>query len=95
MSRSTPRIFEGQTWCVTGSFKNFNPRSLAEEEIKRRGGRVVSGVTGKTTYLLVGKGGGGKRPKAEELGIPLVEEDDFLSLLKGRGFETADTGGSP
>jgi len=80
-SPSEDQIFQGQTWCVTGSFENFKPRSLAEEEIKKRGGKVVSAVTGKTTHLLTGDGGGSKREKALEVGAELVEEKAFLSLL--------------
>ena len=75
------QIFQGQTWCVTGSFENFKPRNLAEEEIRKRGGKVVSAVTGKTTHLLTGEGGGSKRDKALEVGAELVQEDVFLSLL--------------
>ncbi len=77
------QIFQGQTWCVTGSFDNFKPRSQAEEEIKKRGGKVVSAVTGKTTHLLTGEGGGSKREKALEAGAVLVDEGLFLSLLRG------------
>jgi DNA ligase (NAD+) len=54
------QVFKGQVWCVTGSFDNFQPRSLAEKEIENRGGRVTSTVTSKTTHLLKGKGGGAK-----------------------------------
>ncbi|HQI19639.1 MAG TPA: NAD-dependent DNA ligase LigA, partial [Leptospiraceae bacterium] len=43
------QIFEGQTWCVTGSFENFKPRDLAMAEVKKRGGKVVSGVSKKTS----------------------------------------------
>ncbi|MBA7545027.1 DNA ligase [subsurface metagenome] len=55
-----PAIFKGQTWCITGSFVHFQPRELAAEEIKKRGGRVTSTVTGKTTHLLTGSSAGGK-----------------------------------
>ncbi len=49
------QVFEGQVWCITGSFENFKPRTLAGEEIVKRGGRTVSAVTGKTTHLLAGE----------------------------------------
>ncbi|MCH3917738.1 MAG: NAD-dependent DNA ligase LigA [Spirochaetia bacterium] len=78
---SLPKIFEGQVWCVTGSFQQFNPRTKAMEEVEKRGGRVVSAITGKTTHLLCGTGGGSKRAKAEKLGIKLVDEAQFLALL--------------
>ena len=76
-------VFAGQVWCVTGSFDQFKPRSLAEELIKELGGRVVSSVTGKTTHLLAGTGAGSKLSKAEKLGVEIVEEAEFI-LLSGR-----------
>ncbi len=77
-----PSVFEGQVWCVTGSFENFKPRELAMEEVKKRGGRVVSSVTSKTTHLLAGKNPGSKLNKALSLGVKVVSEDEFLKLLK-------------
>ena len=75
------QIFQGEVWCATGSFKNFNPRSKALKEIEKRGGRTVSSVTGKTTHLLAGKGGGSKRAEAEKLGVRIISEEQFLALL--------------
>ena len=75
------RIFEGQTWCVTGSFEHFQPRSKAMEEVKRKGGKTTIQVSGSTTHLLVGEGGGSKEKKAKELGVELVTEENFLRLL--------------
>lgn len=75
------RIFEGQVWCVTGSFENFKPRSRAMDEVKRRGGRTVSDVSGSTTHLLAGEAGGSKLERAQELGIEIVDEAEFLKLL--------------
>ncbi len=79
-----PQTFSGQVWCVTGSFKNFKPRSLAADEIEKRGGRTVSAVTGKTTHLLAGSGGGSKLSKAASLGIPVVSEEVFIKMLRNR-----------
>ncbi len=76
-----PQIFSGQVWCVTGSFRNFNPRSKAMAEVEKRGGRTVSSVTGKTTHLLAGSGGGSKRADAERVGARIVSEDEFLAML--------------
>jgi DNA ligase (NAD+) len=71
----------GTTWCVTGSFTRFNPRSLAEAEIVKRSGKVVSAVSGKTTHLLAGTGAGSKLEKAQELGVKIVNEEEFVALL--------------
>ena len=78
---SLDQIFSGQVWCATGSFEHFNPRSLALAEIEKRGGRTTSSVTGKTTHLLLGKGGGSKRQTAEKLGVKLVSEEEFLGMI--------------
>ena len=86
-----PQIFSGETWCVTGSFEHFNPRPLALKEIEKRGGRTTSTVTSKTTHLLCGKGGGSKRSQAEELGVKLVSEDEFMHLI-GKEVEEKSEG---
>ena len=78
---SHPQSFSGQTWCVTGSFEHFKPRELAIEEIKRRGGRITSGVTSKTTHLLAGSAAGSKLQKARELDVQIVEEARFLKMI--------------
>ena len=75
--------FAGQVWCVTGSFEHFNPRTLAIEEVEKRGGRTVSSVTGKTTHLLAGSGAGSKLEAAKKLGVTVIDEQMFLSLLEG------------
>ncbi|MBO4410224.1 MAG: DNA ligase (NAD(+)) LigA, partial [Spirochaetales bacterium] len=75
------QIFSGQSWCVTGSFENFNPRGLAMEEIKKRGGTEVSSVSRKTTCLLAGSGAGSKLDKARELGVRIVGEAEFLQMI--------------
>jgi len=75
------QIFKGQSWCVTGSFENFNPRSKAMDEIKRRGGVEVSGVSRKTTCLLAGSGAGSKIEKAREFGVRIVTEEEFVKMI--------------
>ncbi|MDH5656061.1 MAG: NAD-dependent DNA ligase LigA [Spirochaetia bacterium] len=76
-----PQIFIGQSWCVTGSFENFKPRDLAMEEIKKRGGKVVSSVTSKTTHLLAGEAAGSKLEKAKKLNVAVINEQEFIKLL--------------
>ena len=79
------QIFSGEVWCITGSFRSFNPRSKALKEIEKRGGRTVSSVTSKTTHLLAGEGGGSKRAEAERLGVKIVTEDEFLAAIGAGG----------
>ncbi|WP_053228365.1 NAD-dependent DNA ligase LigA [Spirochaeta cellobiosiphila] len=74
-------IFMEQSWCITGSFEHYQPRSLAETEIKQRGGRIVSSVSSKTTHLLAGEKAGSKLNKARELGLTIVDEQTFLTMI--------------
>ena len=74
--------FAEQVWVITGSFEKFNPRSLAAEEIRKRGGRVSESVSARTTHLLAGANPGSKLAKAEKLAVRIVSENDFLGLLK-------------
>ena len=82
VSEAVGNQFEGQIWCVTGSFERFNPREKAMEEIKKRGGRTVSSVSGKTTHLLAGSSAGSKLDKARSVGARIVDEDEFIRLLE-------------
>jgi DNA ligase (NAD+) len=75
------QVFSGQTWCVTGSFEQFKPREAAMEEVKKRGGKVTSSISSKTTHLLAGPGGGSKLQKAQSLGVTIVDEAEFLKML--------------
>lgn len=77
-----PQTMAGQSWCVTGSFEHFQPRDKAMEEVKKRGGRVVSSVSSKTTHLLAGPGAGSKLDKAKQLGVEVVDEEAFLGMLE-------------
>ena len=81
------QIFQGQSWCVTGTFMNFNPRSKAMDEIKKRGGTEVSGVSKKTSCLLAGSGAGSKLDKAKEFGVKIVNEEEFLKMI---GFSSEE-----
>ena len=86
------QIFAGEVWCITGSFRNFNPRTKALKEVEKRGGRTVSSVTSKTTHLLAGEGGGSKRAEAERLGVRIVTEDEFMALIGGGKEESKGDG---
>jgi DNA ligase (NAD+) len=80
-------IFENQSWCITGSFKNFQPREKAIELIQYLGGKSVSSVTSKTSFLLAGENGGSKYDKAISLKIPIITEEEFVSLLKNNNIQ--------
>ena len=71
--------FTGKRVCVTGSIANMN-REEAQARVESLGGVFVSGVTSKTDILVCGDGGGGKRTKAESLGVAVMEASAFLAL---------------
>lgn len=77
-----PAVFNDQIWVITGSFENFNPRSKAAEEIEKRGGKVSSAVSSKTTHLLAGSSPGSKLEKAKKQDTLIINESQFLDLLK-------------
>jgi DNA ligase (NAD+) len=79
--RQVSALFEDQVWCITGSFDHFKPRGLAALEVKARGGKTVTQVSGKTTHVLAGTNAGSKLTKAEGLGVRVVSEDEFLDLI--------------
>lgn len=86
---------DGQVWCVTGSIAAFKNPDLALEEVRKRGARIVSSVSGKTTHLLVGSKPGSKLEKAKALGTALVSEEEFLKLIGKTDGEhkPSETGG--
>ena len=77
---------EGEVFVVTGALDRW-PRNEAETLIKRLGGRVGSAVTKSTTHLVAGSGGGQKRARADELGTPVLDEHEFVALLRARGWD--------
>ncbi len=77
---------EHETIVVTGSLERWS-RDRAESLIKQLGGKVGSSVTKKTTLLVAGEGGGSKRTKAEAIGTPVLDEEQFLALLRDRGWK--------
>ena len=74
-------VFENQKWCVTGSFEHFKPRDLVIDEIKKRKGTVVTVVTSKTTHILAGQSPGSKLKKGKELGVIIIDENNFIDLI--------------
>ncbi len=71
----------GKTFLYTGSFQNFSREQL-ETEIAANGGKLLSGVTKKLNYLIVGENAGpSKVSKAETLGVQMIGEDEFTAML--------------
>ena len=77
---STPRTLEGLTIVVTGSLEGFS-RDEAKEAILIRGGKAAGSVSKNTSYVVAGENAGTKLDKAEQLGVPVLDEDGFRALL--------------
>jgi DNA ligase (NAD+) len=74
-------ILEGKSFLYTGTFSHFSREQL-EQRIEANGGKLVSGVSAKLNYLIVGeKPGASKIDKATKLKVPMISEDAFLGLL--------------
>ncbi|WP_370447341.1 NAD-dependent DNA ligase LigA [Yimella sp. RIT 621] len=78
---SIKRTLEGLTVVVTGSLDGFT-RDGAKEAIIARGGKAAGSVSKKTDYVVIGANAGSKAAKAEELGVPILDEDGFRELLE-------------
>jgi DNA ligase (NAD+) len=74
----------GKSFVLTGGLDTMS-RDQAKGAIESRGGRVVSSVSKKTDYVVVGQDPGSKKDKAEELGIPILDEAAFQALLDAPG----------
>jgi DNA ligase (NAD+) len=77
---SVERTLEGLSIVVTGSLPGFS-RDQAKEAIIARGGKAASSVSKKTAYVVAGDAPGSKYDKAVELGVPILDEDGFRTLL--------------
>ncbi|WP_407675096.1 NAD-dependent DNA ligase LigA [Nocardia puris] len=77
---SIARTLEGLSIVVTGSLQGFS-RDGAKEAILMRGGKAAGSVSKKTAFVVIGDAPGSKAAKAEELGVPILDEEGFVRLL--------------
>ncbi len=70
----------GVSFVVTGVLDSMS-REVAADKIRELGGSFHSAITKDTDYLVAGRGGGAKREKATELGIKVLDEQEFIKLL--------------
>ncbi len=75
-------LLQGKTFVLTGTLQNM-PREQAKARIESLGGKVTTSVSSKTDYLLAGSDPGTKLRKAQELGINMLSEEEFLELISG------------
>ena len=78
-----PQTLAGLTFVVTGGLESFS-RDGISETIAAHGGKASSSVSKKTDYVLVGSDPGSKLAKAQELGVPVIDEARFKELLAGK-----------
>src|SRR5262245_31597643 len=82
---------EGKTIVVTGTLEGFT-RQEAEEAIRAAGGKVAGSVSKKTDFLVAGESAGSKLAKAQELGVPVLDEAGFRALLAGGTASAPEAG---
>ena len=80
-------LLEGLTIVVTGSLEDFD-RTAAKEAIEARGGKAAGSVSKKTDFLVAGEKAGSKLKKAEDLGVPVLDEAAFKELLENGANQT-------
>ena len=75
-------VLKDTVWVLTGTLSQ--PRETFAERIRAAGGKVTSSISANTTYLLAGESPGSKLDKARKLGIRVLDETGFESLLAGK-----------
>lgn len=88
---SIEQTLAGLTVVVTGSMEGFS-RDEAKESILSRGGKASGSVSKKTDYVVVGPGAGSKETKARELGLTILDEAGFVTLLESGSAEASAPG---
>jgi DNA ligase (NAD+) len=79
----TETPLDGLTFVFTGSLDRWT-RSEAQRLVEDRGGRSTSSVSGNTDYVIAGPGAGSKLDDAEELRVPVLDEEEFVEFLQDR-----------
>lgn len=80
-AQAEDRRFEGLTFVLTGTLPR-RTRSEAQEIIESFGGKAAGSVSRKTSYVLAGEQAGSKLTKAQQLGIPVISEDQFDEMIR-------------
>lgn len=81
LSESADNRFEGMTFVLTGTLSKYGRRQ-AQEIIEKFGGKAAGSVSKKTSVVLAGEDAGSKLRKATELGIKVINEDEFEEMIK-------------
>ena len=73
--------FAGKTFVLTGALQNYT-RDEASAIIERYGGKAYGSVSKKTSFVLAGENAGSKLTKAQELGVPIISEEEFAEMIR-------------
>lgn len=80
ITRRSDHLFFQKRFVLTGTLEHYT-RAQASELIEERGGKVIASVSKNTDYVLAGKEAGSKLAKAQQLGVPVLEEREFTQML--------------
>ncbi len=83
--------FASKTFVFTGSLEAMS-REEAAELVRGLGAKASGSVSAKTDYVVAGEGGGSKLTKARDLGVAVLDESDFLKMLRDAGVEPSAPG---
>ena len=81
MQEDAGTLFEGLTFVLTGTLPTLS-RAQAQEMIRKNGGKATGSVSKKTSIVLAGESAGSKLDKARELGVRIIDEAQFLSMIE-------------
>lgn len=84
VAERAPQILAGKTVVLTGTLPTLS-RDAAKDMLEAAGAKVAGSVSKKTSYVVAGAEAGSKLAKAEELGVPVLDEAGMLALLSGTG----------
>ena len=84
VAERAPQILAGKTVVLTGTLPTLS-RDAAKDLLEAAGAKVAGSVSKKTSYVVAGEEAGSKLAKAQELGVPVLDEAGMLELLSGQG----------
>ena len=84
VAERAPQILAGKTVVLTGTLPTLS-RDAAKDMLEAAGAKVAGSVSKKTSYVVAGEEAGSKLAKAQELGVPVLDEAGMLELLSGQG----------
>ena len=79
-------VFNGKAVVITGTMNSMG-RDQAKEIVEKLGGKVSGSVSKKTSFVVAGAEAGSKLAKAQELGVPVLDEDAFTRMINGESLE--------